>query len=116
LTFAASSLDECGFVIDFGGNAMQKIKEELLRRFDHATVLSKDDRIGAVLDKLTCDDRKLFDLFFVDDASAEGLAYHVGNMADSIVNNDTAGRVRVLKCVCFEDSKNSATWEREAMG
>jgi 6-pyruvoyltetrahydropterin/6-carboxytetrahydropterin synthase len=107
--FAANAVDHCGFVVDFGG--LGELKRWLVDTFDHQFLLNADDPLGPQLDaanKLT--GRAVV---FVPDCSAEGLAVYAASHAEDIVHRLTDGRVMVVRCTCFEDGKNSATWRRE---
>jgi 6-pyruvoyltetrahydropterin/6-carboxytetrahydropterin synthase len=113
-TFEADCLDECGFVVDFGG--LQWLKELLNWWFDHTTVLNEDDPL---LDYFQRDDINggpdsmgLYDLRVVPDCSCEGLAKFVFELADGALHLQTDGRVRVKALTLHEDSKNSATYSR----
>lgn len=103
--FAATELDDCGFVIDFGG--LKDVKRELDHMLDHKLVLNEDDPLLEELGKAQalCGDG----VRTVPDCSCEGLARYVFDMVNSHVMAMTNGRVSVVRCTCFEDSKNSAT-------
>lgn len=105
--FRASKPDECGFVVDFGGHAMSAVKS-WVAQFDHALVLNRDDVLAkeaSTIWDVAGDNR-----FLVPDCSCEGLAVLAGDAADQIMDKATGGRVRVIRCTVYEDSKNSATW------
>ncbi len=103
-TFAARSLDECGFVVDFG-------KLDALRAlvgvFDHALVLAEDDPELSTFRFL--EGRGLCRIVLVPNPSCEGLAEHLLKQADELVQSLTAGRVRVESVEVSEDTKNSAS-------
>lgn len=103
ITFGAIYLDECGFVVDFG--RLQKVKD-LILMFDHTLVLNADDEMLAFAGLL-----HYADIVVVPDCSCEGLAKWVAEHVDEIVRRESMGRVFVVGVVCFEDSKNSATYE-----
>ncbi len=105
--FVARELDECGFVIDFGG--LHAVKN-LLALFDHALLLNQDDPLA--------EDQSLKDVMafighsnvvLVPDCSCEGLAMKMHVEVDVLVQRLTDGRVRCLRCVVHEDSKNYST-------
>ena len=103
--FEAEKKDECGFVVDFGG--LKQLKAELDEALDHKLVLNADDPLFAPLDaaqRLTGSG-----VVAVKDCSCEGLAEWALRKANELVSVLTSGRVRAVRCTCFEDSKNSAT-------
>lgn len=103
--FSAEEKDGCGFVVDFGG--LKALKEDLGSLLDHKLVLNADDPLFGQLDaaQALTGDRAVA----VADCSCEGLAEMALDRADRLVSVITKGRVRVVRCTCFEDSKNSAT-------
>jgi len=112
-TFEADELDECGFVVDFG--KLKWLKELLDEWFDHTTVLNEDDPLLPYFaaDKVgNPAGRGIYDLRVVPDCSCEGLAKFVFQMTNEILNDQTAGRVRVKSLTLHEDTKNSATVSR----
>ncbi len=112
--FAAKDLDDCGFVVDFG-----KLKplKALLDTLDHALVLNDTDQHLSFLKETLCrqshDATHLARIVSVPDCSAEGLANWGLVHAAEIVEQMTNGRATVIRCTCFEDSKNSATATKE---
>lgn len=131
--FVADSLDENGFVIDFG--KLKWLKDWLNQKFDHALVLNESDPYldeirdfcsGIAGDK-TCNqpDVPIFaKILVVPNCGAEGLAAwlleQINNAFDGAGATlkecpnpswpDTVERgVRVHRVTVFEDSKNSAT-------
>jgi 6-pyruvoyltetrahydropterin/6-carboxytetrahydropterin synthase len=108
--FEASSLDACGFVVDFGG--LKELKEWLNKSFDHALVLNETDPLTRDKNFLTGlnDNDCGGNIFLVPDCSAEGLAIYVGTFANQLVDQLTRGRTKLTRCTVFEDSRNSATW------
>ena len=110
-TFTAERLDECGFVIDFGG--LKWLKDLLEWWFDHTTVLNEDDPLREYFEASKVnEDGGIYDLRFLPDCSCEGIASFVFTMVDDILNDKTLGRVRLDTLTLSEDSKNSATIQR----
>ena len=127
VTFSATELDECGFVVDFGGLAWAK--KFLTENFDHTTVLNEDDPARALLEganvmmrealtekpqhRLSTDAPRraapMFNFVFIPDCSCEGIARLVLEVLNAGVLHRTDGRVTVSRVRVFEDSKNSAT-------
>ncbi len=110
-TFCARSLDENGFILDFGGSVMKDLKAYLNSRFDHKLVLNEGDPMlkhlvtalqGGIAGELA-------QITILPDASCEGLAAHLLKTYDNFIYAGTLGRVNVVEVTVFEDSKNSAT-------
>lgn len=116
-TFKATELDECGFVVDFGG--LKWLKEWLEEKFDHTTVLNANDphRVYFESNAVNKDPINgslcLYDLRWVPDCSCEGLAAYVFSQVNSQLLTRTDGRVSLAKVVVYEDSKNSAAVKAE---
>lgn len=102
--FAASVLDENGFVMDFG--KLKPFKQWLDAEFDHSLVLSSED--GDVC-KIVSSVREWAKIRIVSDCSCEGLAELFFKHLIAIVDKQEAGRVSVVSLTVFEDEKNSAT-------
>lgn len=105
LTFGAEVTDNNGFVIDFG--KLGFIKDWIKRNLDHACVFSKLDEVAP---KLLNDYGNLFQPYFIEDGSCEGLAKHLYDTFAPMITEETRGRVLLLKVKVFEDSKNSAEY------
>lgn len=111
VTFAADSLDEEGFVVDFG--KLRPIKQRLDYYFDHTLLISESDPNKE--DFITMHHMGLADVRFLKDCSAEYLAEHVFQLANDILKTDypheaNTRNLRVVRVVCFEDDKNSAEY------
>ena len=104
VTFGAITLDENKFIIDFG--KLQFLKDWIKTNLDHACVINRDDPFIAVAAAYP----SYFNLYLVDDCSCEGLARHIFDMFDSLVKEETVGRVFVRNIIVTEDSKNSAAY------
>lgn len=113
--FSAREYDECGFIVDFG--KLLPLKQKLLE-LDHALVLNVDDPFLETFK--TLDDQfnspggtKLAHIVVMADCSCEGLARWALLEGSAIVEQLTKGRATVKCVTCYEDSKNSATAEKE---
>jgi 6-pyruvoyltetrahydropterin/6-carboxytetrahydropterin synthase len=108
VTFSAVQLDKCGFVYDFG--QCKEIKEELAFYFDHTFLLNESDpekiKIMDFLHSIGLNNVRLF-----PNVSAEALAQWVQMKAEAIVDVRTEHRVSITRVVCWEDEKNSATYD-----
>lgn len=114
VTFKAERLDSNGFVLDFGD--MEFIKDFFRQNFDHTFLVAKTDPLLRMF-KVLEEDQGAATLVLVDNPSAEGLAEYVWWKIQSMLESTTRiqeRRVSVVKVICFEDSKNSATYERQA--
>lgn len=103
--FKARTLDENGFVTDFGG--LQWLKDWLNQNFDHTLVLNEDD---PKLTHLTVCLSGLARIILVPNCGAEGLARYVFEKIDEAVRSKTGQRVRLFRVTVFEDDRNSATY------
>jgi 6-pyruvoyltetrahydropterin/6-carboxytetrahydropterin synthase len=103
--FASRELDALGFVFDFGKMAF--IRDEIVRRFDHAFVFDRDDSESRGLVALR---PGLFKALEVDSSSCEGLAKYLHDLFDPQMRRMTGGRVWVCSVQVEEDRRNSATY------
>lgn len=101
-TFAADELDHCGWVQDFGG--LRKLKEALVRRFDHTLLVAEDD---PYLDELcTFSGLGIADVHVVPRVGCEAFA----KMGFDIAEEVTDKRVKVVSCEVSEHGANSAIY------
>jgi 6-pyruvoyltetrahydropterin/6-carboxytetrahydropterin synthase len=107
LTFEASSLDDNGFVIDFG--ELHFIEDWIDEHLDHGTVLCQDDPRKKDLEALN--EEGLLKVTWVKSASCEGIAKFLFNTFNPLVSERTSGRVKLQAIHLEEDSKNSATYQ-----
>lgn len=103
--FAATTLDECGFVIDFGN---LKWLKQLLELWDHKCLLSEDDPL---VQRNVFKGAEYINVVVVPDCSCEGLATYLYELVSKRVNEETQGRVWLRHVIVFEDSRNSAKVE-----
>lgn len=104
LTFNALKLDENGFVIDFG--KLKYIKDWIEEKLDHACLLNENDPCLKDLYKL-----KYFKFLIIPDCSCEGLAIYIFRELNAIISTQELSRVKIVKIVLREDSKNFTTYE-----
>lgn len=105
-TFVCNTLDENGFVVDFGD--LKEIKKWLDKQFDHTIVLNNDDPL--LQDFLQ--NKEIYDVRIVENCGAEGLAKHVADCVTLLLSDTAHVRDRGLRLLCvtvYEDHKNSAT-------
>lgn len=109
VTFAATTLDENGFVIDFG--KLKFLKAWIEANLDHAILVREDDPHLEFFqaNSLESEGPRVFKLFVVKDCSSEGLARFLLKEWGGMVASMTDGRVTVTHVDVIEDSKNYAT-------
>tara|TARA_E500000318_G_C3544378_1_gene205965 strand:- start:854 stop:1288 length:435 start_codon:yes stop_codon:yes gene_type:complete len=106
LTFGCLELDSKGFVVDFG--KLKYIKEYIDDNLDHACVLSKKDIVATDLIWTASDE--LFKIYWVDNASCEGIAEHLLVEFSKLLNEVEGDRVWIDQIEVAEDSKNSVIY------
>lgn len=120
-TFAAETLDECGFVVDFG--KLKWLKAWLGENFDHTLLLNADDPQLGDLQEFLENGHGLAKIVVVPNCGSEGLAEWILKEVNALFNRGFAGLTTVgqvddylrrrvhVSCVrVFEDSKNYATY------
>lgn len=106
LTFAASSLDTCGFVVDF--SSLKPLKAVLEHLFDHTMLINGDDPERPTFEDLH--QRELVDLRVLPHCGMEGSARLVWELADALVREQTGGRAWCVSCEARENVKNAVTF------
>lgn len=107
LHFAASSLDDCGFVVDFG--SLKPLKAVLDHLFDHTLLLNADDPELPVFRALH--ERGAVDLRVVEHCGMEGGARLVWELADALVRGRSGGRAWCYACEARENVKNAVVFQ-----
>lgn len=105
ITFGCKELDENGFVVDFG--KLGYIRNWIEEHLDHACVFNEDDPLK---DDLIKSAPQAFKPYVVENCSCEGLAKHLYEVFNPMVDRETGGRVRVEIIKVLEDSRNSAIY------
>lgn len=108
----SDTLDENGFVFDFGQFA--EIKEWLRHNFDHTLLLQENDpHIVLLTETLGKMGIEIARIIVKPSVSCEGLAEEFyDRLCTFLVSQGTASRVSVSKVIVYEDGKNSASYER----
>jgi len=106
-TFAAETLDERGWVIDFGG--LKKLRAWLHENFDHTTLAAADDPELSSLQAL--DAQGLIQLRVLPAVGCEAFAAHAYAWADAFARGETGGRVRVAAVEVAEHAGNAAGYQ-----
>ena len=108
ITIGSDTLDENGFVVDVGKLGMAKKKLEEL--FDHTLLINEDDPLLEYFKSMH--NQGWCELRVVPNCGMEGLARLVAQEVQIILDRViTDGRlVGVDEVICWEDSKNRATF------
>lgn len=105
--FGAHTLDDCGFVVDFG--KLKWIKAHLDYMFDHTLLLCADDPLLPTFRQLEQDGACAIRIMKYG-VGMEGTAQHLCEYVDNILRVDTKGRCWVERVEARENSKNSAIY------
>jgi len=108
-TFLAQSLDKQGWVMDFGG--LKPLKAWLRQNFDHKILLAADDPAGPAFRQMA--QNGLCEIHIVPQVGCEAFAYYTWQHCDALVQDLTAGRVRVESVAVREHGGNSALFTAE---
>lgn len=104
-TFAASTLDDRNWVVDFGG--LKGLKEALANSFDHKVVLAYEDPLYDRFCEL--ENAGALEIFSMHRVGCEAFAEYACQLAaQEIEFKGMASRVWVASVECFEHSGNSA--------
>lgn len=106
LTFGCHEPDQNGFVVDFG--RLKFLRDWMDEHLDHACVFNRDDPMRERLTAVGGD--AIWKPYVVDSCSCEGLARHLFDVFDPMVQHTTAGRAFLLGVELTEDAKNSAAY------
>lgn len=105
--FQCQSLDEHGFVMDFGG--LKPLKDLLDHWFDHTLLLNADDPLLPQFQALHA--QGACDLRILPNCSMEGSALFLHGEANRLLRELTGGRVWCTRVEVRENDKNSAWFE-----
>lgn len=108
LVFESDTLDENGWVMDFG--ALKPIKARLEELFDHKVAVAGDDPDLAMFQAIG--KMNLADvIMFPDGVGCEKFARYVaGDVITWLQKEGHAPRVRLVSCECREHGANSAVF------
>lgn len=111
LWFDAEVLDECNWVVDFGG--LKGLEKKLKEQFDHTLCVAADDPVLPLFKDLHS--RGAVDLRVMEKGvGIEMTAEYVYNVAQSHINSMTHGRCKVIMVEVFEHENNSAIYKPSA--
>jgi 6-pyruvoyltetrahydropterin/6-carboxytetrahydropterin synthase len=109
-------LDERNWVWDFGGMKRAKgnidgknPKEWMDYMFDHTTIITEDD--PALGGFKTMNDLGIIQLRILPAVGAEQFAKYVFEKLNTFVQEETSGRVSVVRVEFMENNKNTAIYE-----
>ena len=104
--YFAGDLDKCNWVVDFG--SFKDFKEKLKYWFDHTTVIDKDDVHKNTFKELQ--DKGLIQLRIMNGVGCEKFAEFVGKELQQYLIETQGSRIKLEKVLCFEHSKNMASY------
>lgn len=112
LTFEAKKLNDCNWVIDFGG--LKTVKSWLQDTFDHKLVIAEDDPAINTLMALSDPDLpegQLADIIILPSVGCEAFAKHVYDYVDNwMMMLGHKPRVRLVSVEVCEHEANSAIY------
>lgn len=113
ITWASPVVDDRFWVLDFGG--LKNLKQRLEHSFDHVTIVAIDDPARDYL--MGLEKFEAAQIRTVGAVSCEAFAYEAFRIAEHETDMlKTAAEIRddvfVIKVVCHEDYKNSASFVR----
>jgi 6-pyruvoyltetrahydropterin/6-carboxytetrahydropterin synthase len=106
--FQASTLDHCGFVVDF--SSLKALESELARQFDHTFLASVDDPLLATWQQLH--EQGALDLRVMANVGMEASAELVWKWANELLQTREGGRACCWKTEARENATNAACFER----
>ena len=104
LWFAATELDECGFVVDF--SSLRPLEQQLREQFDHTFLVNADDPL--LEDWRRLHDQGALDLRVMDNVGMESTAALVFDWANSLLKQRDGGRSCCWAVEARENSRNAA--------
>lgn len=104
-----AQLDEMDWIVDFGLFSRNGLRDWLNEQFDHTTLIGKDDPQLESFKMM--EELGVLKLVVMDRMGAESMAKLVFEKFTKVFQNTEGGRVIVTKVECFENEKNSGTYE-----
>lgn len=104
--FKASTVDERGWVMDFGG--FKEFKLFLDEQFDHTCLINNDDPELPLFREM--DKKGLIKLKTLDNVGMEGTSYFLYKKMNEFLQKETNGRVTCFKVETRENEKNSGIY------
>ncbi len=106
VTFAATELNEHGFVVDFG--KLTSFQHWIDEHLDHGIMLAHDDHAGR---SLIDAQPELFKPYWIDQPSCEGLAKELHRVFSELLQTQEGDRARIARLEVWEDPRNMTTYE-----
>jgi 6-pyruvoyltetrahydropterin/6-carboxytetrahydropterin synthase len=111
--FAAESLNDLNWVVDFGGFKSAPLgnglKDWLDSMFDHTTLIEHDDPFRDIFEQLA--QMGICKVHFLERMGCESLAELIFNKFNEVLSKTDAARSRVIKVEIHENERNSAIFE-----
>lgn len=109
LVFESDTLDDNGWVKDFGG--LKPLKQRLIDTFDHRMLVAEDDPCKAWLETLEYGGEQLVQIVIVSAVGCEAFAHMVWSWAEELITDDERRRgVRLVEVECREHAGNAASY------
>lgn len=105
--FACDSLDENGFVVDFG--SLKTLQKWLTEMFDHTMLINADDPERELFEEMHR--RGVVDLRVMPNVGMEESSRIVFEFADEMIRSRSGGRCWVFRVETHENSKNCGSYE-----
>ena len=106
ITFGCHEPDENGFVVDLG--KLKSLRHWIDEHLDHACVFNEDDPLRESIVKVG--GGEVWKPYIVKSCSCEGMARHLHDVFNPMVEQATKGRAFITQVEVGEDSKNSAAY------
>lgn len=106
LVFEGNTLNECNWLIDFGG--LGSLRAQLADMFDHCTVIAEDDPSRALFESLHA--AGACNLIIMPAVGCEMFATFILHVTENwLESQGLSDRVRIAEVRVFEHGSNSAT-------
>ncbi len=105
-----NQLDEMSWIVDFGIFSRNGLKDWLNDKFDHTTLIEKDD---PQLESFKwMQELGILKLVVMERMGAESMAKMVFDKFNDVFSKTEGGRIKIVKVECFENSKNSSIYTK----
>ena len=105
--FAATALDDCGFVVDF--SSLRPLEKQLRDQFDHTFLVNADDPLMGQWQLLH--EQGALDLRVMTNVGMEATAELVWTWANALLHDRDGGRTCCWKVEARENRANGASYE-----
>ena len=105
--FAAKSLDENGFVVDF--SSLKELEDKLVKQFDHTFLVNKNDPLIDTWKDLH--EKGALDLRIMNNVGMESTSQIIWEWANSLLLVKDEGRTCCWRSESRENSSNAACFE-----